>query len=251
MYHKQIIARHHLLSGALTLLLLLPAGSASGDDWLKSGEKLLGNYLQSQQGPSSQEIGDAFREALDFGTRNVVQQLGQVNGFNNDPAIHIPLPRELNTVRNTLKKIGQSALLDDLELKLNRAAEAATPKAKQLFIQAVRGMTFADVKRIYNGPDDAATRYFEKKLGPALSDEMRPIVRKTLSTVGAVRAYDRVMGRYQALPFVPDATANLSDHVVKLGMRGIFHYLAKEEADIRHNPGRWTTSLLRRVFGSH
>jgi hypothetical protein len=234
----------------LALLMLLPGTALAGNDWLKEGSNLLGSFLPAQQQPSSQEISNAFKEALDSGTRNVVQKLGRVNGFNNDRAIHIPLPRELNKVRNALRSIGQSALLDDLELKLNRAAEATTPKAKALFVQAIRQMTFADVKRIYNGPDDAATRYFEQKMGPGLAREMRPIVDKALARVGAVRAYDRVMGRYRSLPFVPDVKAQLDDHVVKRGIHGIFYYLAKEEADIRHNPGRWTSRLLKRVFGS-
>jgi len=247
--HQPVSLHRHLLPASLAILILLPGTSVAGN-WLDSGGKLLDSYLQSQQQPGNGEIGDAFKEALGSGTRNVVQKLGRVNGFNNDRAIHIPLPHELDTVRNTLKRIGQSALLDDLELKLNRAAEAATPKAKALFLDAIRAMTFADVKRIYNGPDDAATRYFEDKMGPGLTREMRPIVDRTLANVGAVRSYDRVMGRYQALPFVPDAKAELGSYVVKKGMHGIFYYLAKEEADIRHNPGRWTTRLLKRVFGS-
>ena len=59
-----------------------------------------------------------------------------------------------------LSKIGRSQLADDLELKLNRAAESATPKAKKLFLQAITDMTFDDIKYIYEGPEDSATKYF-------------------------------------------------------------------------------------------
>ena len=52
-------------------------------------------------------------------------------------------PRQkLKTVKSVLAKVGKAALLDDLELKLNRAAETATPKAKRLFWKAISDMSF-------------------------------------------------------------------------------------------------------------
>ena len=83
-----------------------------------------------------------------------------------------------------------------------------------------------------------------------LAKEMRPIVENTLSEVGAVQAYDKVMGQYRTLPFVPDVKADLTNHVIDKGLAGIFHYLAEEEAAIRQNPAKRTTELLQRVFGS-
>jgi hypothetical protein len=142
-------------------------------------------------------------------------------------------------------------MLDDLELKLNRAAETAAPKAKALFAQTISGMSFEDVMNIYNGPDDAATRYFQEKMTPALAGEMKPIVEESLAEVGAVQSYDNVMGQYRAIPFVPDVKADLTTYVIEKGMDGIFHYLAVEEAAIRQNPVKRTTELLQRVFGAN
>ena len=196
------------------------------------------------------EISQAFIEALHIGTENVVGQLGSVNGFNSDPAIHIPLPKELNNVKNMLSKIGMSSLLDDLELKLNRAAEVATPKAKALFWNAITAMTFEDVNAIYKGPENAATKYFQNKMSPPLSKEFRPIVDDSLSQVGAIQSYDKIIGQYQSLPFVPDAKADLTNYVIEKGLEGIFYYIAKEEAAIRQDPAKQTTALLKRVFGT-
>ncbi len=200
--------------------------------------------------PGMDEIAKAFKEALSIGSKNVVNKLGTTDGFNKDPAIHIPLPEKLNTVKTMLSKFGMSQMTDDLELKLNRAAEAATPKAKKLFLQSIQEMSFEDVKKIYNGPKDSATKYFQKTMTPSLSKEMSPIVKNSLSEVGAVQSYDNVMGKYKALPFVPDVKANLTAYVVQRGMDGIFHYIAKEEAAIRENPVRQTTALLKKVFGA-
>jgi hypothetical protein len=111
-------------------------------------------------------------------------------------------------------------------------------------------MTFEDVKKIYEGPKDAATLYFRSKMSPSLAKEMEPVVNKSLSEVGAVQAYDNVMKEYRSVPFVPDVKANLTNHVVEKGMDGIFYYMAKEETDIRQNPAKRTTELLKRVFGT-
>ena len=43
-----------------------------------------------------------------------------------------------------------SSLTDDLELRLNRAAEAAAPEAKEVFWEAIGDMTLDDVQRIYD-----------------------------------------------------------------------------------------------------
>ncbi len=80
---------------------------------------------------------------------------------------------------------------------------------------------------------------------------MAPVVKKSLRGVGAIKSYGKVMGEYEKPPFMPDVTANLTEHVVDLGMQRIFHYLAEEEAAIRQNPVKRTTALLQKVFGSN
>jgi len=196
------------------------------------------------------EIGDAFKEALRMGSEKVVNQLGQQDGFNTDEAIHIPLPEKFKMVKSTLDKVGMSSLTDDLELKLNRAAEAATPKAKDLFFQAITDMSFDDAMEIYNGPKNSATTYFKDKMSASLGKEMAPIIDNSLAEVGAVAAYDKVMDKYKSIPFVPDVKANLTDYVIEKGMDGIFMYMAKEETAIRENPAKQTTELLKKVFGA-
>jgi hypothetical protein len=230
-----------LLSGALPAL--------SQGDLLKQGLGLLSSGGSGSGSLTQGEMGDGLKEALRVGTEAVVAQLGKTDGFNADKAIHIPLPGQLATVQKALKAAGYSSLVDDLELKLNRAAEQATPKAKALFVDAIAAMTIQDAQKILSGPDDAATQYFRKSMGPGLATEMKPIVDATLAEAGAVQAYDAMMGQYKALPFMPDAKANLTDYVVEKGMDGIFHYVAKEEAAIRTNPAARTTDLLKKVFG--
>jgi len=242
-----------IITGMLFIMIYLIFDAAeAGNNWLDNGSNFLKKYWgnSSQSGPTLEEIGAGLKEALRVGSENVVSRLGRVDGFNTDSAVHIPLPKQLDTVKSVLDKVGMSGLLNDLEIKINRAAEVATPKAKKLFSQAINTMSFEDVKKIYKGPEDAATQYFRSKMSPALAKEMEPIVNKSLSEVGALHAYDSVMKEYRSVPFVPDVKADLADHVVAKGMDGIFYYMAKEEAAIRQDPAKRTTDLLKLVFGA-
>lgn len=248
-------SRCHLRRGMAAVALLVPIACAgtSQNEWVTQGQNVLGALAGAggTSGMLSQtEIAAGLKQALEVGTGNVVTQLGRNDGFARDPRVRIPLPESLVGVQRALGAVGMSSMLDDLELRLNRAAEVATPKAKQLFLDAITSMTLTDVQSIFRGPDDAATRYFQGKMSRPLAEAMSPIVSNSLADVGAVQAYDQAMGQYRALPFVPDARANLTTYVVEKGMDGIFHYLAQEEAAIRHNPAKRTTELLRKVFGA-
>ena len=227
----------------------LPVGSAVAQGDLFGKAKDLLEQSPSGSDLTSAEIGQGLREALRIGTERVVGQLGQTDGFNADPDIHIPLPDSLGRVQSALQAVGMAELADDLELRLNRAAEAATPEAKQLFWDAISQMTLEDAEGILNGADDGATRYFQDKMTGPLSDAMRPVIDESLAEVGAIAAYDRMMGEYSSIPFVPNVKADLTDYALGEALDGIFVYIAREEAAIRANPAKRTTELLQRVFG--
>ena len=198
---------------------------------------------------SDSEIARGLKEALRIGSENVVDRLGRENGFYQDPKAHIPLPASLQRVQGIMDRAGRGHLLEDLELRMNRAAEKATPKARAIFMEAIAEMSLEDVREILGGPDDAATRYFQGKMSEPLADEFTPVVREGLSEAGAVKAYNEFMGEYRRFPFVPDVRADLTGHVVDRALEAIFDYLAVEEAGIRNDPVQRTTDILRRVFG--
>lgn len=239
-----------LLSAAVSAASVgLPAGPVAAQADLFGKAQDLLQQSPGGGGLTSAEIGQGLREALRIGTERVVGQLGRTDGFNADPDIHIPLPDSLRRVQSALQAVGMAELADDLELRLNRAAEAATPKAKQLFWDAISQMTLEDAEGILNGPDDAATRYFQDKMNGPLSEAMRPVIDDSLAEVGAIAAYDRMMGEYSSLPFVPNVKADLTDYALGKTLDGIFVYVAREEAAIRANPAKRTTEILQRVFG--
>ena len=249
------MGRSKILAVAFTVAIV--ASPASGQGFLKQldeatgglGSKLgLGGGNNAAGALSNDEIGRGIKEALRVGTDRLVGQLGSAKGFNGDPQVRIPLPDTLKKVQATLGRFGMSGMADDLEVRLNRAAEAATPKAKKLFGDAITAMTLEDVKKILNGPSDSATRFFQGKMSSPLKAEFEPIVNASLADVGAINSYDRMMGQYKSLPFVPDVKADLTNHVLDKAIAGIFLYLGKEEAAIRADPAKRTTELLQKVF---
>lgn len=195
------------------------------------------------------DIAKGLKEALRVGSQTVTQNLGRTDGFNKDPLIHIPLPDSLKTVQSGLKMVGQSGLADDLEVKLNRAAESATPEAKRIFLGALDKMSLDDARAILNGPQDAATQYFKRTMSPDLKTAMRPVVDRTVGEAGAVKSMESLTAATPALGLAGNPKNMLTDHVLDYALAGIFTYLAKEEAAIRQNPAKRTSDILKTVFG--
>ncbi|MFH1215288.1 MAG: DUF4197 domain-containing protein [Pseudomonadota bacterium] len=250
---KKLSASVCFFSLLVVQLVVFPSASPPLQaGWLEKGADVLKNSVPgtatSLSQPSLGDVTAGLKDALRVGSETVVGNLGRQDGFNLDPKIHIPLPEKMRIVQDALKKVGMSSMVDDLETRLNRAAEIATPRAKELFHNAISEMTLDDAMAIYKGPDDAATKYFQKKLTPQLTAEMTPVVSESLAETDAVKSYDNVMSKYQSIPFVPDVKADLTAHVVDKGLAGIFYYLAQEEASIRKNPAKRTTEILQKIF---
>lgn len=199
---------------------------------------------------SNSDVSNALKEALNIGTERVVKQLGSTGGFANDPAVRISLPGVLQRADKALEAMGMGYLADDLETRMNTAAEQAAPKAKKIFVDAIKKMTMEDAKQIMTGADDAATQYLRKTMSPDLMRDMQPIVGNALAEAGAVKAYDQLIGQYGRLPLMPDVKANLNGYVTQKAIDGMFLYVAKEEAAIRANPVERGTVLLQQVFSA-
>lgn len=239
---------YRTLAGVVTLCSLVALSGCTKDALVQQAGEVL-QQVGSSDSLGTTEIAAGLKQALEVSTDTVVSQLGVAGGFSNDPKIHIPLPENLQKARDVAAKFGLSQPFDSLETKLNQAAEAATPKAKELFVDAIRSMTLDDAKGILSGGDDAATQYLQKQMGPSLDKAMQPVVSDALADVGAVSSYDKLVsatGSFASL--MPDLSADLNQHVVDAASKGIFGYLAEEEAAIRANPAKRTTELLQRVF---
>jgi len=243
------LKKHVQFSVFILIVLFLQACAVNDEQqkqWIDTGQSFLNSL--SKRPLSEKDIAAGLKEALSVGADRVVARVGRKNGYLKDKAISIALPENLQKVDKTLSPIGLGRYTKELEVKMNRAAEIAAPKAKKLFISAIKNMRWQDVKAIYNGKNDAATQYFKKKMTPSLKQMMRLVIDKALAEVDLVKSYNHVLKQYYSIPFVPKVKSDLSGYVMNKGINGMFYYLAKEEAAIRKDPAKRTTELLRRVF---
>jgi hypothetical protein len=203
----------------------------------------------SATGLSDSKITAGLKEALTVSTGNAVATTGRKDGFLKNEAIKILLPDKLRTAGKGLRLIGMGAQLDELEVGMNRAAEQAAPLAKQIFINAVKKMSFADARKILFGSDTAATEYFKRQSTDQLTTAFTPIVHKSMENVGVVKQYNQLMQNSMAASLMDSNTFNLDKYVVGKTLDGLFYMLGEEEKKIRKNPIAQTTALLKEVFG--
>jgi hypothetical protein len=228
----------------LLSLGLVAAAHAGVDDWLKQKLKKSG----SSASLDADTVAAGLREALEQGTGRAVQTLGRDNGFWSHPQLRIPMPEKLQKAEKTLRKLGQDKLADEFVQSLNRAAEQATPAARDIFVGAIRKMSMRDAMDILKGPPDAATRFFRQHTESALTAAFHPIVSRSTTAVGVTAYYKRMLKRVEPLGLVDTREFNLDDYVTRKALDALFQLVAEEEGRIRKDPVARTTELLKKVF---
>jgi hypothetical protein len=139
--------------------------------------------------------------------------------------------------------------VDDFTLSMNRAAEQAAPKAKPIFEDAVKNMSFEDAQKILNGGNTAATDYFKTKTSPQLTQAFKPVIADSMNQVGATHSSKALTDRYTSMvPFGKTDSFDLDSYVTQKSLDGMFLKVGQEEAKIRTNPAARTTDLLKKVF---
>jgi hypothetical protein len=229
-------------------------------DQLKSTLNTTNNPVTAVSALSQDQIVNGLKEALSLGVSNAVASLGRSDGFLTNLNVKIPLPEKLQTVEKGLRLAGQNQLVDNFVASMNHAAEQAVPVAAGVFGDAIQQMTVADARGILAGPDDAATKYFQKVTQTNLFAEFYPIVQKATDSVGVTQEYKAMMGKFTASgslgglfgkssPVNLDA-ADIDTYVTDKALDGLFKMVAAEEKNIRANPVARTSDLLQKVFGS-
>jgi len=239
-----------ILPGLLSILLI----GATAQQAQSPLEELKRRIEQAASGNKTNQLSDykiiaGLKEALRVGTGNAVAIAGKPDGFLKNAAIKILLPEKLRTAGKTLRMVGMGSQVDALEVGMNRAAEQATPKAKQIFLNSLTRMTFSDARQILTGGDTAATDYFKRSSSGELTTAFAPIVHTAMQNVGVVRQYNQLMKNPMLTAVANDKSFNLDDYVVGKTMDGLFYMVGEEEKKIRKDPAAQVTPILKEVFG--
>lgn len=193
-------------------------------------------------------IASGLREALNKGITKQVSKLTEVDGFNRNDLVRIMLPSELQKVDKTLRDIGLGSLADEGLKIMNRAAEDAVKEATPIFVNAIKGITFADAKDILLGQDDAATNYLKQSTQQELYAKFNPVIKNSFAKTGADAVWNNIINRYNSIPLVNKVNPDLTDYVTEQALDGVFTMIKVEEKEIRNNTAARTSNLLKSVF---
>jgi hypothetical protein len=199
---------------------------------------------------TGQEAASGLKAALEKGSNAAVASLGRTDGFFANPQVKIALPESMQRTEKLMRRFGMAKYADELVLTLNRAAEAAVPQARQLFVDSVRKMTVQDAKGILQGGETAGTDYFRRSTQEQLRKRFLPIVKQSTEKVGLAQQYNQYAEKGVALGVVKKEDANLDDYVTQKALDGLFLMVAEEEKKIRKDPVSAGASIIRRVFGA-
>jgi hypothetical protein len=199
---------------------------------------------------TGQEAASGLKAALERGSQAAVESLGRTDGFFGNPQVKIPLPESLARAERLMRRFGMGKPADELILTMNRAAEAAVPEARQLFVDSVRKMTVQDAKGILQGGDTAGTEYFRRSTEGELRKRFLPIVKKATANVGLAQRYNEYAEKGVAFGLVKKEDANLDAYVTQKALDGLFLMVAEEEKKIRKDPIGTGTDIIKKVFGA-
>ena len=199
---------------------------------------------------SNQDAAAGLKSALEKGSIVAVDLLGRTDGFFGNGAVKIPLPDSLKKYEKLMRNVGMGKQADELILTMNRAAEAAVPEAKKLFVDSVRKMSVQDAKGILTGGQTSGTDYFKRSTTDQLRVRFLPIVKKATARVKLAEQYNQYAQKGVQFGLVKKEQANLDDYVTQKALDGLFYMVAEEEKKIRQDPVRAGSDIVRKVFGA-
>lgn len=240
---------------SLVLLMLLLAGCAELLNILQSA----GNLPLTES-----EVISGLKEALITGAKNSAQKLSAENGYYGDAAIKILLPDEAKTIIDNISKIpGGDQLVQDVVLRINRAAEDAAKEVAPIFVNSVTQMSITDAFNVLKGADNAATAYLKNTTYNDLYALYKPKIqasteKKIIGNISTKDSWNTLTTKWNnvansvvgKIANLKPVNTDLDDYLTNKALTGMFSKVEAEELKIRKDVSARITPLLQRVFGS-
>jgi hypothetical protein len=210
------------------------------------------------------EVINGLKEALTTGARNSARKLAAENGYFGNIDVKIFLPDEADIIIDNLSKIpGGDKLVEDVILRINRAAEDAAKEVAPIFVNSVRQMTINDAFGILRGADDAATQYLINTTYDELFNLYSPKIKNSvdkdlIGNISTQDSWNALTGQWNKFAgSVPGRLAgfktvntDLGKYLTAKALDGMFLRVAREEFKIRKDINARVSPLLAKVFGS-
>jgi hypothetical protein len=231
-----------------------------------SGCAELMNVLQSVSPVplTEEEVVNGLKEALMTGAKNSAQRLAAENGYYGDEAIKILLPDDAKMILDNISRLpGGDKLVQDVILRINRAAEDAAKEVAPVFVNSVKQMTIKDAFNILNGADNAATAYLKSTTYTELYALYKPKIqasteKKIVGNISTKESWVALTGKWNSLANsvagrlanLKPVNSDLDDYLTNRALSGMFMKVEGEELKIRKDVSARISPVLQRVFGS-
>ncbi len=210
------------------------------------------------------EVVQGLKEALKTGAVNSAEVLSALNGYYGDEIVKIYLPQEAAVIVDNISKIpGGDQLVEDVILRINRAAEDAAREVGPVFVNSISQMTVRDAFGILKGEKDAATQYLKRTTYDDLFNLYSPRIQASVEkdlvgNISTQDSWDALTGQWNKvagsvagrLAGLKTVETDLGDYLTRRALDGMFVKVAHEELMIRENVSARVTPILKKVFGS-
>ncbi len=210
------------------------------------------------------EVISGLKEALNTGAKNAAERLSKEDGYYGDDLIKIFLPDEAKIIVDNMSRIpGGDKLVEDVILRINRAAEDAAKEVAPVFVNSVTQMSIRDAFGILNGADNAATNYLRNTTYNELYALYKPKIqasteKKIVGNISTKDSWNNLTSKWNSiansiagkLASLKPVNTDLDDFLTNKALTGMFLKVEGEELKIRKEVSARVTPLLQRVFGS-
>lgn len=210
------------------------------------------------------DVVSGLKEALITGAKNSAGILGVQDGYFGDATVKILLPDEAGVIIDNLSKLpGGDKLVQDVLLRINRAAEDAAKEAAPIFAGSIKQMTIKDAFNILNGANNAATQYLRLTTFDELYALYKPKIaasteKKLAGSVSTKDSWVALTGKWNSLSNsaagrlagLKPVNTDLDDYLTKKALDGMFLKVELEELKIRKDVSARISPILQKVFGS-
>ena len=223
--------RRHFLIGSGALLATLPIGFPAH---AKSLTDILA--MASDGALDKLALPGAFYDDEDIRIKlPLVGDLGKLGG----------LSEKASRLFGRKKKVD---LFGGLTRTINDAAGVAAGEAKPIFRESIGQLSLSDAPGIV-GEKDGATRYLQDTSGDTLEGKLRPLVDDSMTELGAYEQLDKLGKKSSLIEQAGLTSDRLGQSVTEQALKGIFSYIAGEEAAFRANPLDSVDGILGGILG--
>ena len=243
----------------------------SPEDYGQNTSSQTSSSASSSKNYTNNEAVQALKDMLLECAITSTEALAKQDAYYKNPLYFIDLPADAEEVVETVRKApGGKSLLNDVVLRINRAAETTANDVLPMIKYALSDLNIRDGVSIVNGGNDAATKYLKEKALPQLMELYSPKISKSLSEplvgkMSADEAWKKVINTYNKTgsffnkignifgkddEMKDDATSDLTQYTTEKALEAIFLKMAEEEGKIRANPRGTNYDSIKKVFGS-